>query len=272
MQGVAAARRQHLVDGDELLHGGDFRREDDAVLAEAHLFGAGGGEKRRLQHRLAGHRAGVFRVCGLGVLVHQGGEQVLVERAPVGADADRLAVLDRLFDDRAELQVLLVFEADVAGVDPVLRKSLGAGRMIGEQLVADVMKVADQRHEAADLGQPVADMRYGRRRFVAIDGDADHLGAGAGQCGDLRDGAGDIGRIGVGHRLDDDRRAAAHLDGAVAPPDDDRRAAMAGGRRSGDFRVGVPDDVGDGARDGGQDVHADLSGDGRELMIIWGLA
>ena len=74
------------------------------------------------------------------------GQQFLVERAPVGADAHRLAVLDRLLDDGAELAVLLVLEADIAGIDPVLVERLGAGRMVGQQLVADVVEVADERH------------------------------------------------------------------------------------------------------------------------------
>ena len=84
----------------------------------------------------------------LGVLVHQVREQLLIERAPVGADAHRLVVLDRHLDDGGELPVLLVLEADVAGIDAVLVERLGAGRMIGQQLVADVVEVADDRHVA----------------------------------------------------------------------------------------------------------------------------
>ena len=41
---------------------------------------------------------------------------------------------------------LLVLEADIAGIDAVLVERLGAGRMVGQQLVADVVEVADQRH------------------------------------------------------------------------------------------------------------------------------
>ena len=87
-----------------------------------------------------------FGIVRARVLVHQMREQFLVERAPVGADAHRLAVLDRDLDDGAELAVLLVLEADIAGIDAVLVERLGAGRMIGEQLVADVVEVADDRH------------------------------------------------------------------------------------------------------------------------------
>ncbi len=60
--------------------------------------------------------------------------------------------------------------------------------MIGEQLVADIVEVADQRHLHAPLEQTIADMRNGGRRFVAVDGDAYELGAGARQRCDLIDG------------------------------------------------------------------------------------
>ena len=78
------------------------------------------------------------------------GQQLLVERAPVGPDTHRLAVADGDLDDLAELQIALVLETDVAGIDAVFVERLGAGRMLGEQLVADVVEVADQR----DVGRP----------------------------------------------------------------------------------------------------------------------
>ena len=145
----------------------------------------------------------------VGVLVHQAGQKLLVERAPVHADADRLPVFDRHLDDGAELPVALFAETDVAGIDAILVERLGAGRMIGEKLVADIVEVADQRHLHPHFCEPVADMRNGRRRLVAVDGDADQLRAGAGERGDLLSRPLDVGRVGIGHRLDDDRRAAA---------------------------------------------------------------
>ena len=80
---------------------------------------------------------------------------------------------------------LLVLEADVAGIDAVLVERFGAGRMVGQQLVADVMEIADQRHVDAALAQAVADMRHRGGGLVAIDRDADHLRAGTRQCCDL---------------------------------------------------------------------------------------
>jgi hypothetical protein len=105
-----------------------------------------GRQQRRLDDRLAHHLLGRQRRTRGLVLVHQARQQFLVERAPVDADAHRLVVADRHLDDRGELLVLLVLEADIARVDAVFRQRLGAGRMVGEQLVADIVEVADQRH------------------------------------------------------------------------------------------------------------------------------
>jgi hypothetical protein len=49
------------------------------------------------------------------------------------------------------------------------------------------------------------------RGFVAIHRDAHDLGAGAIERGHLAHGAVNIGSVGVGHRLHDDRRASADL-------------------------------------------------------------
>ena len=141
-------------------------------------------------------------------------QQFLIERAPIGADAHRLVVADRGLDDGAELPVLLVLEADIAGIDAVLVERLGAGRMLGQQLVADVMEVADQRHAHVHLGEPVADMRNRGRGLVAVDGDAHEFRAGAGERRDLPCGSLHIGGVGIGHRLHDDRGAAADRDAA----------------------------------------------------------
>ena len=97
--------------------------------------------------------------------------------------------------------------------------------MIGEQLVADVMEVADQRHGDAELREPVADLRHRGGGLVAVDRDAHDLGAGVRQRRDLARGRLDVGGVGVGHRLHDDRRAAA--DGDAADIDRDRFVTLA---------------------------------------------
>ena len=57
------------------------------------------------------------------------------------------------------------------------------------------------------------------RRFRQVDGHADHLRARLGQLDALPRRAVGIRRVGHRHRLDDDRRAAADLDGSDANAD-----------------------------------------------------
>ena len=141
-------------------------------------------------------------------------QQFLVERAPIGADAHRLVVADRGFDDGAELPVFLFLEADIAGIDAIFVERLGAGRMIGKKLVADIVEVADDRHVDIHFEQPLLDMRHGGRGLVAVDRDAHDLRAGARQRRHLLRRPLDIGGVGIGHRLHHNGCAAA--DGHIA--------------------------------------------------------
>ena len=233
MDGIVGAFGQRLIDRDQILHRGDFRRQDHLVLGHAEFLRAGRRQQRRLHHRFAGHRADILRAGEQRVFVHQLGQQLLVERAPIGADPDRLAVLVGDLDDVGELRVALVLEADIAGIDAVFVERLGAGRIIGQQLVADVMEIADQGRGDAALAQAVADMRHGGGSLLAVDRDAHQFGAGTRQGRDLGDGAVDIGGVGVGHRLHHDRRTAA--DGDVADHD---LGGLMPGRRAGDVVLG----------------------------------
>ena len=72
-------------------------------------------------------------------------------------------------DHLRELAVVLVALADVAGVDAVLGQRLGAGRIVGQQAVAVVVEVADQRHVDAHAVELLADVRHRRRRLGRVD-------------------------------------------------------------------------------------------------------
>ncbi len=148
----------------------------------------------------------------LGVLVHQMGEQLLVERAPIGADAHRLAVLDRGLDDGAELAVLLLLEADIARIDAVLVERLGAGR---DGRRAACGRCSGSRRRSA-RSTPILSSRSLMCGTAAAASSRSTVmrtisEPARGERRDLRDGAGDIGRVGIGHRLHDDGRAAADL-------------------------------------------------------------
>ncbi len=85
-------------------------------------------------------------MVGARILVHQVGEKFLIERSPIGADAYRLVVANRGFDDGAKLPVFLLLKADIAGIDTILVERLGARGVVGEELVPDVVEIADDRH------------------------------------------------------------------------------------------------------------------------------
>jgi hypothetical protein len=105
----------------------------------------------------------------------------------VTARASR-GVLDRAFSS-----------INIARVDAVLIERRRARRMLGQKLVPDIVKVADQRHLHVQLRQPLLDARHRFCRRIAINRNAHQLGAGGRQRRHLPRGRLDIGSIGVGH-------------------------------------------------------------------------
>ena len=77
-----------------------------------------------------------------------------------------------------------------------------------------VVEIADQRRFAAGVEHALFDFGHSGSGFRHVYGDAHHLGTGGAQIDALARGAFDVGGVGVGHRLDDDGRASAHLDAA----------------------------------------------------------
>src|SRR5579863_3408955 len=212
MQCELAARGELAIDGDQVLHGADLGRQHDALPGHAELDGTLGAAQRRAHDGLAHDLLAREWLGGAAVLVHHAHQQILIEAAPVHADAHRLAVGAGNPDHLGELRVALGAAADVARVDAVLGQRLGAGRVFLEELVAVEMEVPDQRHIAADRVQTMADVRHGGSGFVRVHGDAHQLRAGGCQLRALIGGGGHVGRVGVGHRLHDDRRDAADRD------------------------------------------------------------
>ena len=204
MERVVAACGEQPVDVDEVAHAGDLGRQDDPVMRHPGLLGQLGGAQRRLEHRLDHHIAGVARRGEGRVLVHQLGQDRLVERAPVDPDADRFPVVVGDLDDRREMLVVAL-GTDVPGIDPVLGQRRGRLGVVGKQLVPVVVEVADDRHVDAEATDLADHLRDGGRRLVGVDRHPHQLRAGMRQARDLDGGRVGIGGVGVGHRLDDDR-------------------------------------------------------------------
>ena len=133
----------------------------------------------------------------------------MVERAPVDADAHRLLVLDGALDHHLEVVVVLLADGCIAGVDAVLGQRPRRSGELLEQQVAVVVEVAHDGHAQSARFQALHDVRNGRRGVVVVDRDADDLRGRLRQRRDLFDGARNVRRVGVGHRLHDDRNLPA---------------------------------------------------------------
>ena len=234
---MIAAGGQPAVDVDQVLHARHLGRQDDPVVRQAGLLGQLGRTDRRFEHGRDHHLARVVRLERPGVLVHQPGEEILVERAPVDADADRLPFLDGDSRDRPEVGVAAL-RADVPRVDAVLVESARHRRVLRQEPVAVVVEIPDDRHADAETAHLAHDLGDGRGGRVVVDGDPHQLAAGVGEGHDLERGRVGVGRVGVGHRLDGDRvatadRHAADEDGRGRAPAGEVGAALCGrlGRR-----------------------------------------
>ena len=182
-------------------------------MAKAVVLRGGGGLEGAGDHGFDHHVAGGQRLGLFAVLVHHAREQRLIERAPVDADADGLVILDCALDHGAEVVVVFAADGRIAGVDAVLGKSAGRGGIFLEQDVAVVVEVADDGHAEAALLETVHDVRHGGGGVLVVDGDAHNLRAGKGEGCNLFNGGLHVGRVGVGHRLDENRDlpANAHM-------------------------------------------------------------
>ena len=188
VEGVVAAGGEVGVDIDEVADAGDLGGEDDLVAAEAVAFGCGGvverGDDHGFHHDVAGGPGG----GGFGVLIHHAGEERLIERAPVDADADGLLMVDGDLNHGAEVVVVAAADGDVAGIDAVFGESFGAAGVLFEQNVAVVVEVADDGGVDAAGGEALDNGRDGGSGVFVIDGDADDFTAGEGEGLDLLDG------------------------------------------------------------------------------------
>ncbi len=159
----------------------------------------------------------------IGVLLHLPEHQILVQRATVHADANRFVVIDGHLADGAELLVTPPTRPDVARIDAVLVQRRRAVSVFRQQNMTVVMEVANERYRAPSVDQSALNGRYRGGCLRQIHRHAQHLGSGPPQIETLARRRLDVGRVGVVHRLHDNRCAAADLhvsdansDGAVA--------------------------------------------------------
>ncbi len=216
MERVVARGPDHPVHGHEISYVAHLGREDDGVVRLAEALGQLGRAERALAHRFEHDLAVGARLGAAGVLVHQPRQERAVQRAPVDADPHRLPVSDRHLDHAAEVLVVFLADPDVAGVDAVLVEIASAGRELGEQRVAVVVKVAHDRRRHARAAHLLHHRGNGGRGFARVHGDPHDFRAGVRELDDLAGRGGGVRRVRVGHRLHDDRVPAPDRDVADA--------------------------------------------------------
>jgi hypothetical protein len=218
--GLGDAQVQRAVDGlGQLVVGGDGhervgRLHRDLELVEVVVLQDAGVVQGALDHRLGAR---------LAVLL----QQFALQGAGIDADAHRAAVVAGRLDHFTDA----VGGADIARIDPQAGGA-GLGRL-DAALVVEV-DVGHERHPR------LAGDGLERRRAVGVGAaDPDDVGPGLFQLTDLLQRRGGVAGQGVGHRLDGDRRVAAHLD--IADADLARLPARdhAPGTDVPDFFVGV---------------------------------
>ena len=120
MQRLVGLPREVAIDGDQVARARNLARDDDLVLPQPRLDRQLGGLQRRDHHALVENLFRRAAERAVGVLLHLRDDELLVQRAAVDADADRLVVVDRHLADGGELLVATAAGADVAGIDAVL--------------------------------------------------------------------------------------------------------------------------------------------------------
>ena len=99
----------------------------------------------------------------------------MVHAAPIHANAHGFVVADSSLDHLSKLFVVFVALTHIAGIDTVFRQSLGAFGIVGQQTVAVVMEVTDQRDMDVHAVQLFADVWHRLRSLWRVDRDANQL-------------------------------------------------------------------------------------------------
>ena len=210
MERIVRAGRQIGVNRNQILNGRNLGGNNNLIAPKAKLFCAGGREKTGLDDGFVHHSARRLRLFRSRVLIHQVGEKVLVERAPIHPHPHRLVVFEGHLNHLAKLQVFLVLKPHIARVDAIFRQGLRTGWMIVQQLVADIVKIPHQGHIKPHFQKLFVNMGHSGRRLIPINRDPHQLRPCAGQLCHLFNCCLNIRRVRVGHGLHHHRRIAPH--------------------------------------------------------------
>ncbi len=155
-------------------------------------------------------------------------QQFLVERPQLAPMRTLLPCFAASSTIAPELPVLLLAEADIARIDAVFVERLGAGGMVGQQLVADIVEIATS---GTLTPRSISRSRLCGSAAAASSRSTVMRTISEPRAPERRD-LGTVARcrrVRVGHGLDDDRMTAA----PITDPTGDRDGSCAGasGRR-----------------------------------------
>jgi len=119
------------------------------------------------------------------MLTHQPATNFLIERSPVGADADGFVVFAGNIEYLRKLGIMPQSESDVAGIDSVLVQRTSTRRGISKQGVGDEVIIPDKGHMAAFIIEALSNLRHSFCVLEVLDGDPHEFAARSVQCEDL---------------------------------------------------------------------------------------
>ena len=207
------------VHGDQVERPRDLAGDDDLVLAQPRLERELGRLQRGEDHALVDDLLGGLAEVAVGVLLHLLHDELLVQGAAVDADAHGLPVVRAMRQIVANCSSRRAPFPTLPGLIRYLSRRPRHLRELRQEDVPVVVEVADEGRFDARGEHPPLDLGNGLRGLGDVDRDAHHLRARPRELDALAGRRGDVGRVRVGHRLDDDRGAAADLDGTHGHPD-----------------------------------------------------
>jgi hypothetical protein len=214
VQRLVCLLREIAIDRHEIARPRQLARDDDLVLRQAGLEREIGRLERGDHHARVDDLLRRPAQALIRVRLHVREHELLIQRSAVDADAHRFAVIARDLTDRRELLVAPASRADVARIDAVLVERPRRVGISRQQQVAVVVKVPDERRDAAGVEHALLDLRHRRGRVGRVHRDAHHLRPGLGQFDALPRRRRRVRRVRHRHALDDDGGAAADLDAA----------------------------------------------------------
>ncbi len=186
MKRIIRSLRQFAINGDQVLNAGNLAGQDDLFASQPNLFRLGGRLKRRRHHGVPHYLRCIQWLRSTGIFVHNSSQQILIQAPPVHSDTHWLVIFTSQLDHLSKLLIFFLAEPYVSGIDAVFGQRLSASRVLNQQTMTVIVKIANQWHIAVHAIKVITDFRHRSSGLWRIHGNADQLGARSGQFGSLQ--------------------------------------------------------------------------------------